>query len=133
MPYSVYIASCPTREVLDRIADKWTSLIVGLLAPRPQRFSELKSQTGGISSRMLSSTLRGLESDGLVDRVVYGTLPPKVVYSLTPLGHTLEEVLGGLRNWAEAHIEEIGAARAAYAERDDDATPWQRPTALPES
>ncbi len=131
MDYDVYSANCPTREVLDHIAHKWTTLIMGLLALHPLRFSELKSRIGGISSRMLSSTLRDLERNGLVDRRVYATLPPKVVYSVTPLGRSLEEVVRGLRTWAEGHVEDIAAARIAYDKRDDDVTPWQRPTAMP--
>src|SRR5690348_6517567 len=107
--YNVYLAACPTRQVLDRIADKWATLVVGMLVREPQRFSELKKQIDGISSRMLSTTLRALERDGLVNRVVYDTLPPRVVYSLTPLGHTLEDVLRHLRDWSEAHIEEIAS------------------------
>jgi DNA-binding HxlR family transcriptional regulator len=88
LPYNVYASKCPTREALDRIADKWTSLIVGLLADGPRRFGELRRSIEGISQKMLTQTLRSLEGDGLILRRVCTTSPMTVEYSLTPLGRT---------------------------------------------
>jgi DNA-binding HxlR family transcriptional regulator len=112
--YNVYAAACPTRQALDRIADKWTALIVGLLAERPHRFGELRRRIDGISQKMLTQTLRSLERDGLVDRRVYATVPVTVEYSLTPVGETLTAPLAAIRDWAEQHIEHVLAARARH-------------------
>ena len=109
--YNVYNAACPTRQALDRIADRWTALIVGLLAERPHRFGELRRKIDGISQKMLTQTLRSLERDGLVHRRVEPTVPVTVEYSLTPLGETLVGPLAAIRDWAEANIEEVLAAR----------------------
>ena len=106
--------SCPTRTVLDTIADRWTTLIIDLLAEGPQRFGALRRRVGGISQKMLTQTLRTLERDGLVSRRVYPTTPPSVEYALTPLGQTLTEPLGALRAWSVAHIDQVLAARAAF-------------------
>lgn len=111
--YDVYNASCPTRKALDRIADKWASLIVLLLAERPHRFGELKRRIDGISQKMLTQTLRNLEHDGLVNRRAFATVPVTVEYSLTPLGGTLVAPVAAIRDWAETHIEEVLAAREA--------------------
>jgi DNA-binding HxlR family transcriptional regulator len=113
-PYNVYAAGCPTRQALDRIADKWTALVVGLLAERPHRFGELRRAVDGISQKMLTQTLRSLERDGLVDRRAFPTVPVTVEYSLTPLGRTLGEPLAAIRAWAEEHVEEVLAARERY-------------------
>ena len=112
LPYNVYAAKCPTREALDRIADKWTSLIVGLLADRPRRFGELRRGVEGISQKMLTQTLRSLERDGLVLRTVCPTTPVTVEYSLTTLGRTLIGPLAAIRDWAEHHVEEVLASRS---------------------
>jgi DNA-binding HxlR family transcriptional regulator len=114
--YDVYDASCPTRQALDRIADKWSALIIGLLAERPHRFGELRRKIDGISQKMLTQTLRSLESDGLVSRRAFATVPVTVEYSLTPLGETLVAPLASLRDWAEQHIEDLLLARAQRAE-----------------
>lgn len=108
----VYSAACPTRKALDRIADKWTALIIGLLAERPHRFGELRRRIDGISQKMLTQTLRSLERDGLVHRRAEATVPVTVEYSLTPLGTTLVAPLEAIRDWAEAHIGEVLDARA---------------------
>ena len=113
LQYNVYAERCPTRQALDRIADKWTALIVGLLADRPQRFGELRRGIEGISHKVLTQVLRSLERDGLVARRVLEGVPPKVEYSLTATGETLVEPLAAIRQWAETHIEEILAARTA--------------------
>lgn len=110
----VYAENCPTRRVLDLIGDKWTALIVGLLEDGPQRFAALHRQVGGISQKMLTQTLRRLERDGLVLRTVYAEVPPRVEYSLTPLGQTLGAPLTALREWAEANIDAISAAQQRY-------------------
>jgi DNA-binding HxlR family transcriptional regulator len=110
--YDVYDASCPSRSALHRIGDRWTALIVGLLAERPHRFGELRRRIGGISQKMLTQTLRSLERDGLVTRSVLPTVPVTVEYTLTPLGETLVPVLAAIRDWAEDHIAAVLAARA---------------------
>ena len=111
--------SCPTRTVLDTVADRWTTLIIDLLGEGPQRFGALRRRVGGISQKMLTQTLRTLERDGLVSRRVYPTTPPSVEYALTPLGQTLTEPLGALRAWSVANVDQILAARAAFDRRAD--------------
>jgi DNA-binding HxlR family transcriptional regulator len=111
---NVYTSDCPTRQVLDRIGDKWTALIMGMLEQGPQRFSELQRSIGGISQKMLTQTLRSLERDGLVNRTVYAEVPPRVEYALTPLGETLCTPLAAIRLWAEVNIAEVSAAQAVY-------------------
>jgi DNA-binding HxlR family transcriptional regulator len=113
-PADVYSAPCPSRAALDRIADKWTALLVGALTAGPRRFSELRADVGGISEKMLTQTLRSMERDGLVARRAFATVPPRVEYALTELGRTLEEPLAAVRSWAERHINEVETARAAY-------------------
>lgn len=116
-PQGVYSGNCPTRQVLDLISDRWTTLVIGLLEGKPHRFSELQRHIGGISQKMLSHTLRQLERDGLVTRTVYAQVPPKVEYALTPLGRTLCEPLAAIRHWAETHIDRITEAQTAYESR----------------
>lgn len=111
---NVYASDCPTRQVLDRIGDKWTALIIGLLEQKTMRFSELSQNIGGISQKMLTQTLRSLERDGLVKRTVYAEVPPRVEYNLTPLGETLTIPLAAIRQWAETHIEVVTEAQAEY-------------------
>lgn len=110
----VYAGTCPTRQVLDRIADKWTALIVGLLEPGPQRFTALHRKMNGISPKMLSQTLRSLERDGLVTRTIYAEVPPRVEYALTALGQTLCEPLAAIRRWSETNIGAILQAQDGY-------------------
>jgi DNA-binding HxlR family transcriptional regulator len=100
--------------VLQRIGDKWTVLLVGILADGPKRFNEMKRTVNGISQRMLTLTLRGLERDGLVSRTVYPTVPPRVDYALTPLGHTLTDKLKALGDWAIANGPTMESARLKY-------------------
>ena len=109
---SVMDAQCPSRLVLDRIADKWTALIIQVLANGTKRYAELQREIGGISQKMLTQTLRSLERDGLVQRKVHPVVPPKVEYSLTKLGRTLIEPLHGLCRWSEKHLAELQANRA---------------------
>jgi DNA-binding HxlR family transcriptional regulator len=114
MKWDVYNERCPTRMVLDRIADKWTVLVVGALEDRTKRFGELRREISGVSQKMLTQTLRGLERDGLVVRMVYASVPPKVEYSLTQLGHTLVHILEAIRKWSENSIEDVLRARDDY-------------------
>ncbi len=114
MKWDVYIENCPTRIVLDLIADKWTALIVGALQNQTKRFGELRREIGGISQKMLTQTLRALERDGLVTRMVYASVPPKVEYSLTELGRTLVHTLEAIREWSEKNIEDVLKARDSY-------------------
>jgi len=109
--------------VLARIGDKWSVLIVSRLGARAMRFGELKREIGGISQRMLTLTLRGLERDGLVTRTVFPTIPPRVDYALTPLGRSLLEPVKGLGDWALKNIARIEAARRAF----DGASPLEKP------
>jgi DNA-binding HxlR family transcriptional regulator len=117
MKWDIYNERCPTRIVLDRIADKWTVLIVGALNGKTKRFGELRRAIGGVSQKMLTQTLRGLERDGLVFRKVYASVPPKVEYSLTDLGRTLVGILNAIGEWAETHIEKVLTARTEYDAR----------------
>jgi DNA-binding HxlR family transcriptional regulator len=103
------------REVLSLVGDKWSVLVVSLLGNGPCRFSELRRTIEGISQRMLTLTLRGLERDGLVTRTVFPTTPPKVEYALAPLGRTLLEPVRALALWAETHRDEIQTASAVLA------------------
>ena len=98
---------CPSRKVLERIADKWTSLVIYALAEGTMRYGELQRRVGGVSQKMLTQTLRSLEQDGLVARKIYPVVPPMVEYSLTPLGKTLIEPLTAIRRWAEQHLPKL--------------------------
>ncbi|MCG7311384.1 helix-turn-helix domain-containing protein [Brachybacterium sp. ACRRE] len=108
-PYRV----CPSRQLLDRIGDRWTVLIIGTLEDGPLRFSQISRLIDGISQKMLTQTLRSLEADGLVVRTVYPEVPPHVEYELSALGRTLLEPLEILRAWAVDHMDEVATARAA--------------------
>ena len=112
---NVLNAQCPTRRVLDLIADKWTTLVIHLLAGGTYRYSDLHRSIDGISQKMLTQTLRELEANGLVLRKVYPEVPPRTEYSLTPLGLTLTEPLGALCAWAERHLPELERARQKRA------------------
>lgn len=105
-------------SVLSRVGDKWTVLIVMMLADGPKRFNELKRKIGGISQRMLTLTLRGLERDGMVTRTLYPTIPPRVDYELTELGQSIRKPLAALGDWAFDHIEVIHQARAKFDSRN---------------
>jgi DNA-binding HxlR family transcriptional regulator len=105
--------NCESRQALDRIADKWTCLVVYALVHGPRRHGELRRTIEGISQKMLTQTLRSMEADGLVRRRVIDVIPPHVEYSLTPLGETLTEPLVAICRWAMEHLPELQAARAA--------------------
>ena len=109
-----YVGDCPSREILNLIGDKWTTLVIGLLDGHTMRFSELRRQIGGISQKMLTQTLRNPERDGLVERTVYAEVPPRVEYALTPLGETLTKPLNALMAWAETHLEAVAEAQETY-------------------
>lgn len=116
---------CEVRQILNRIADKWSLLVISLLAERTLRFNELRREIDGISQRMLTVTLRQLERDGLVCRTVYPVVPPRVEYCLSPLGSTLLGTIQALVVWTEEHQLEIARARAEFdaaraQESDDD-------------
>jgi DNA-binding HxlR family transcriptional regulator len=119
-----YAGGCPSRELLDRIGDKWTVLLLGELADgRPHRYAALRNRLEGVSEKMLTQTLRHLEQDGLVLRTVYPEVPPRVEYMLTPLGLSLRRPLAAIRNWSVNHASEVVAARADYARRQEGAAP----------
>ena len=104
------------REILDRVGDKWSVLVIALLGVQGQRFSELRRAIDGISQRMLTLTLRQLERDGLVARTVHPTVPPRVDYALTPLGESVLEPIMALMHWAQEHGTDIAEARRQYEE-----------------
>jgi DNA-binding HxlR family transcriptional regulator len=109
---------CRTRRGLELIADQWTMLVVVALGEDTKRFSWLHAHIAGISKKMLTQTLRGLERNGLVKRVVYPVIPPMVEYSLTPLGRSLIKPIYALRDWSEEYIEEVEQARSEYDQQD---------------
>ncbi|WP_225732363.1 MULTISPECIES: helix-turn-helix domain-containing protein [unclassified Nocardia] len=113
-PYDVFNLNCPSRAIFDRLGERWTGLVLLALDPGPRRFSELRRQVQGITQKMLTQTLRGLERDGIVERRVFPTVPVTVEYELTALGRSLCTAIDGLRAWAVEHIDEISAARAEY-------------------
>ena len=109
--------SCRARAVLQRVGDKWSMYVIDLLGQGTMRFTELHRGVNGITARMLTVTLRGLERDGIVTRTIHPVIPPRVEYALTPMGRTLLDTIGQLVAWSRAHLPEIEAARAAYDER----------------
>jgi DNA-binding HxlR family transcriptional regulator len=108
-------------RIFDRIADKWTIMVVGVLSHGPMRFNALQRSIPGISHRMLTLTLRGLERDGLVKRTAFATIPPRVDYELTEAGHSLTEPLKTLAAWARSHQDGIEAAQRHFDTRGDEA------------
>ncbi|MCO5065115.1 MAG: helix-turn-helix transcriptional regulator [Rhizobiaceae bacterium] len=112
--YDVYEDRCPTRMVLDRLADKWALLILDRLEDGPFRFNHLRRDIRGISQKVLSQTLKRLERDGLLTRTVFATVPVTVEYALTPLGHTLTDTVSALAHWAESNMDAVIAAQQAY-------------------
>jgi DNA-binding HxlR family transcriptional regulator len=114
LQWNIYDDRCPTRLVLGRLADKWTVLVVGQLAQGTRRFGELRREIRGVSPKVLTQALRSLERDGLITRRVYASVPPKVEYTLTPLGRTLISLVEDIRVWAETHIEAVLDAQSAF-------------------
>jgi DNA-binding HxlR family transcriptional regulator len=113
MPPTV-LEACPVRDVLDRIGDKWSVLVITFLGEGPMRFMELKRSIGLVSQRMLTRTLRALERDGLINRTVQPVVPPRVDYELTDLGRSLQRTVGQLAEWAFAHSGDVAGAREEY-------------------
>ena len=126
--YDAFLAGCPSRQLLNRISDKWVALILAALGsdgshqlgadcagePRSMRYSELSRRLAGVSQKMLTQTLRSLEHDGLLTRTVTPTVPVTVTYQLTDLGLSLHQVMRGIKAWAEAHMDEVLAHREAH-------------------
>lgn len=111
--------NCGSRRVLNLIADKWTILIIYVLARGTQRYGQLQREIGGISQKVLTQTLRKMEEDGLVKRTIHPVIPPRVDYSLTELGETLMEPLSAICRWAEIHLNEVEQARVQYPDEPD--------------
>lgn len=114
VPVSGDDPTCLLRDVLDRVGDKWSVLILALLGDGPRRYSDLRRSIDGISQRMLTLTLRGLQRDGLVSRTVIASTPPQVHYALTPAGETLSNTVSSLIAWAEQHRDHIARSRDRY-------------------
>jgi DNA-binding HxlR family transcriptional regulator len=108
---NVFDGRCPSQEVLDLVANKWAVLVIHCLGRETKRYRDLTREIGGVSQKMLTHTLRGLERNGLVTRKVYPVVPPHVEYALTPLGRTLLAPLKSLCEWAQRHMDEVHAAR----------------------
>jgi DNA-binding HxlR family transcriptional regulator len=104
--------NCSSRRVLELIADKWTILVIYVLARGTRRYGQIQRDIGGITQKMLTQTLRRMEEDGLVTRIIYPVIPPKVEYTLTELGKTLLEPLSAICRWAETHLDEVEQARS---------------------
>ncbi|MFC0507820.1 winged helix-turn-helix transcriptional regulator [Micromonospora costi] len=117
MEPNVYDRKCGSRQVLDRIGDRWSVLVVLTLADGVKRYGDLARRIDGISQKMLTQTLRGLERDGLLTREVHASVPPRVDYALTDLGRSLLDLVSGLEVWATSHLAEVEAARARYDAR----------------
>ncbi|WP_226635963.1 winged helix-turn-helix transcriptional regulator [Novosphingobium profundi] len=113
----VFAAACPTRQLLDRVADKWSVLILTTLGAEEMRFNALRRRIEGISQKMLSQTLRTLERDGLVERRVVASIPVRVSYVITPLGAELLSALQAMIDWAEQRMGAVAAAQAAFDRR----------------
>jgi len=112
--YDVLNPKCPTQQVLDRIASKWTMLVILALSEERLRYSQLRRRLPATTQKVLTQTLRALERDGLVRRRVDDSVPPKTEYDLTPLGHSLAGAVAVIRGWSYDNMEEIAAARAGY-------------------
>ncbi len=109
--HSVYEEQCPCRALLDLLANKWTALAIGALESGPMRFGELKQQLAGVSPKVLTQTLRRLETSALLTRTVYPAVPARVDYELTPVGLSVAQPLRALRDWVENHLDEVAALR----------------------
>jgi DNA-binding HxlR family transcriptional regulator len=131
LDYDAFLTNCPSRRLLARISDKWVTLVLAALGgdgpsagpgtaetPRPLRYSELSRRLAGVSQKMLTQTLRSLERDGLVTRTVTPTVPVTVHYELTELGLSLQALMLGVKDWAEAHMDQVQANRDHYDTRN---------------
>jgi DNA-binding HxlR family transcriptional regulator len=112
--YNAFLATCPSRQVLDRISDKWVTLILVALDGGAHRYSDLNRVIAGVSQKMLTQTLRTLERDGLLTRTVTASVPVRVDYELTPLGRELTPVMAAIKSWAETHMDRVFRARARF-------------------
>jgi DNA-binding HxlR family transcriptional regulator len=112
--YDVLAAACPTRQVINRIGDRWSLLVLSALDSGTLRFQQLRRTVDGVSQKMLTQTLRLLERDGLVHREIHASVPPRVEYSLTPLGQSLAERIASIREWAYASMADIEDARRRF-------------------
>ncbi|AGZ40592.1 winged helix-turn-helix transcriptional regulator [Actinoplanes friuliensis] len=129
--YNAFLAGCPSRQLLDRISDKWVTLVLAALGsddmhrfddgcagePRSLRYSELSRLLAGVSQKMLTQTLRALERDGLVTRTATPTVPVTVTYELTDLGLSLHQLMRGLKSWAQDHMDDVFTHRSAFDTR----------------
>ena len=129
--YDAFLVACPSRMLLDRISDKWVALILCALGddgskqpgtqhmgtPGSKRYSELSRQLAGVNQKRLTQTLRSLERDGLITRTATPTVPVTVTYELTDLGRSLRHMMGGLKSWAEIHLDDVLASRAVHDDR----------------
>ena len=121
-PRAAFSATCPTRHLLDQVADKWSMLALIAIASTPRRFNALKREIGGISQKVLTQTLRRLERSGLVSRTAEPTVPVSVTYAITPLGRSLALMMEEVRAWSFTNIDDVLAAQSAYDERAANAT-----------
>jgi DNA-binding HxlR family transcriptional regulator len=112
--YNAFLAACPSRQLLDALSNKWVCLVLSALEPGPLRYGDLRRAIAGISQKMLTQTLRALERDGLVTRHATLSVPVRVDYALSPLGESLTLVLGAVKRWAEANMDQVLAARRSY-------------------
>ena len=117
MKANIFDPACPTRQLLDRVGDKWTVFVVIALSEGRKRFGELRREIRGTSAKVLTDVLRSLERDGLVSRHVFVTVPLRVEYALTPLGRSLRACVKELRRWAERRMPQVAAARTAFDQR----------------
>ncbi len=115
--YNVYMQECPSRAVLDLLADKWTLLAICALGDGPRRFADLRRQIDGVSQKMLTQTLRALERNGLIIRTVYDTTPPSVDYRLTALGGSTTTLMEQVCDWAQSHVKAVAQAQERYDAR----------------
>ncbi|MBQ1047609.1 helix-turn-helix transcriptional regulator [Micromonospora sp. C51] len=115
--YDAFLAACPTRQLLSTLTDKWAALVIAALAGGPQRHSELARRIAGVSQKMLTQTLRTLERDGLLSRTVTASVPARVDYALTPIGHDLLPLMVSIKTWAETHMDRVFQARAEFDAR----------------
>lgn len=131
--YDAFLAACPSRQLLERISDKWVALVLAALGgegprlgassdaePRPMRYSELSRRIAGVSQKMLTQTLRSLERDGMLTRTVTPTVPVTVTYELTDLGRSLQGLMWGIKEWAEGHMDEVLTHRDGYDHKQGD-------------
>jgi DNA-binding HxlR family transcriptional regulator len=114
LSFNVFLSQCPSRQLLDRLSDKWVTLVLCALEDEPQRFSQLARRIAGVSQKMLTQTLRTLERDGLVTRTVEATVPVTVTYELTDLGRSLHQLMRGLKSWAEQNMDDVLANRETH-------------------